>query len=40
MVVLHIKVSGHFSLVCNYLMQFYHKGNLDAFQKDSEQAEK
>lgn len=39
--VLHIKVCGHFSLVCNYLIQFYHKrSNLGLFQKDSEQTEK
>lgn len=25
--VLHIKVYGHFSLVCNYLIQCYHKRN-------------
>lgn len=36
--VLHIKVYGHFPLVCNYLIQFYRKrSNLGLFQKDSEQ---
>lgn len=36
--VLHIKVYGHFPLVCNYLIQFYCKrSNLGLFQKDSEQ---
>lgn len=40
-VVLHIKVYGYFSLVCNYLTQFYHKrSNLDLLLKKIQQDEK
>lgn len=38
--VLHTKVYGHYSLFCNYLIQFCHqRSNLGLPQKDSEQTE-